>query len=46
LNSSAENPCDFKSPIEAKGNRNAKMIVADPRFTRTAATACTTGSPA
>src|SRR5258708_39512032 len=36
----AENhPCGFKWPIEAKRNRNAKMIVADPRFTRTAATA-------
>jgi formate dehydrogenase major subunit len=36
----AENhPCGFKWPIEAKLNRNAKMIVVDPRFTRTAATA-------
>ena len=36
----AENhPCGFKWPIEAKRNRNAKMIVVDPRFTRTAATA-------
>src|ERR1051326_7201711 len=36
----AENhPCGFKCPIEAKCNRNAKMIVVDPRFTRTAATA-------
>src|ERR1700734_842090 len=35
----AENhPCGFKWPIEAKRNRNAKMIVVDPRFTRTAAT--------
>src|SRR5882762_5431589 len=35
----AENhPCVFKWPIEAKRNRNAKMIVVDPRFTRTAAT--------
>ena len=33
----AENhPCGFKWPIEAKRNRNAKMIVVDPRFTRTA----------
>src|SRR5262245_28043340 len=36
----AENhPCGFKWPIEAKKTRNAKMIVVDPRFTRTAATA-------
>src|SRR5689334_22478910 len=36
----AENhPCGFKWPIEAKRQRNAKMIVIDPRFTRTAATA-------
>src|SRR6516164_2172535 len=36
----AENhPCGFKWPIDAKLHRNAKMIVVDPRFTRTAATA-------
>ncbi len=36
----AENhPCGFKWAIEAKRIRNAKMIVVDPRFTRTAATA-------
>jgi len=36
----AENhPCGFKWPIEAKRNRNAKIIVVDPRFTRTASTA-------
>jgi formate dehydrogenase major subunit len=36
----AENhPCGFKWPIEAKLERNAKLIVVDPRFTRTAATA-------
>jgi formate dehydrogenase major subunit len=35
----AENhPCGFKWAIEAKRTRNAKMIVIDPRFTRTAAT--------
>src|SRR4029077_1972240 len=34
----AENhPCGFKWAIEAKRNRNAKMIVVDPRFTRTGA---------
>jgi formate dehydrogenase major subunit len=38
----AENhPCGFKWAIEAKRVRNAKMIVVDPRFTRTAATADT-----
>jgi formate dehydrogenase major subunit len=36
----AENhPCGFKWAIEAKRVRNAKMIVVDPRYTRTAATA-------
>ena len=36
----AENhPCGFKWAIEAKKTRNAKMIVVDPRFTRTASTA-------
>jgi len=33
----AENhPCGFKWVIEAKRTRNAKLIVVDPRFTRTA----------
>src|SRR5437899_12161461 len=36
----AENhPCGSKWPVEAKRTRNAKMIVVDPRFTRTAAVA-------
>src|SRR5258706_14673038 len=36
----AENhPCGFKWPIDAKLPRNAKFVVVDPRFTRTAATA-------
>jgi formate dehydrogenase major subunit len=36
----AENhPCGYKWPVEAKRKRNAKTIVVDPRFTRTAATA-------
>ena len=36
----AENhPCGFKWAIEAKRNRNAKLICVDPRFTRTAANA-------
>ena len=35
----AENhPCGFKWAIEAKKTRNAKMIVVDPRYTRTAST--------
>ncbi len=34
----AENhPCGFKWAMEAKRQRNAKMIVVDPRYTRTAA---------
>jgi len=34
----AENhPCGFKWMMEAKRTRNAKLIVVDPRFTRTAA---------
>src|SRR5438445_2874986 len=36
----AENhPCGFKWCVEAKRHRNAKMIVVDPRFTRTASNA-------
>ena len=36
----AENhPCGFKWVVEAKRNRNAKLIVVDPRFTRTASQA-------
>jgi formate dehydrogenase major subunit len=36
----AENhPCGFKWAIEAKRIRNAKMVVIDPRFTRTASVA-------
>src|SRR5437868_736163 len=36
----AENhPCGFKWPVEAKRTRNAKLIVVDPRFTRTASQA-------
>jgi len=36
----AENhPCGFKWAVEAKRQRHAKMIVVDPRFTRTAAVA-------
>src|SRR5713226_3692323 len=36
----AENhPCGFKWTIAAKKTRNAKLVVVDPRFTRTAAVA-------
>src|SRR5438552_18360224 len=36
----AENhPCGFKWAIEAKKQRNAKLVAVDPRFTRTAAVA-------
>src|SRR5258708_5578330 len=36
----AENhPCGFKWAIEAKGNRNGKIIWVDPRFTRTSSVA-------
>ena len=36
----AENhPCGFKWALEAKRNRNAKIISVDPRFTRTSAVA-------
>ncbi|HVH88001.1 MAG TPA: formate dehydrogenase-N subunit alpha [Terriglobales bacterium] len=36
----AENhPCGFKWAVEAKRNRNAKLICVDPRFTRTASNA-------
>jgi len=35
----AETTLRFKWAIEAKRNRNAKMIVVDPRYTRTAAVA-------
>lgn len=36
----AENhPCGFKWAIEARLHRNAKIVVVDPRFTRTAAVA-------
>src|SRR6476469_2943920 len=35
-NQAENHPCGFKWPVEAKLHRNAKMIVVDPRFTRTA----------
>src|SRR3954453_5314519 len=36
-NAAENHPCGFKWAIEAKKNRNAKLVVVDPRFTRTAA---------
>src|SRR5258706_4804490 len=38
-NPAETHPCGLKCPVEAKRQRNAKMIVVDPRFTRTAAVA-------
>src|ERR1700749_3472702 len=38
-NPAGNHPCGFKWPVEAKLHRNAKMIVVDPRFTRTASQA-------
>src|SRR3989440_5136483 len=38
-NSAENHPCGFKWAIEAKRVRNARMIVVDPRFTRTASVA-------
>ena len=32
-------PCEFRWAMEAKIHNNAKLIVIDPRFTRTAAVA-------
>jgi formate dehydrogenase major subunit len=36
-NSAENHPCGFKWVIEAKRNRNAKLVTVDPRFNRTAA---------
>src|SRR5947209_10672812 len=36
-NAAENHPCGFKWAIEAKRNRNAKLISVDPRFTRTSA---------
>jgi len=35
-NAAEAHPCGFKWVIEAKANRNAKLVVVDPRFTRSA----------
>ena len=36
-NAAEAHPCGFKWVIEAKKNRGAKLVVVDPRFTRSAA---------
>jgi formate dehydrogenase major subunit len=38
-NAAEAHPCGFKGVTEAKANRGAKLIVVDPRFTRSAAVA-------
>ncbi len=38
-NPAEAHPCGFKWVVEAKANNKAKLIVVDPRFTRTAAVA-------
>jgi formate dehydrogenase-N alpha subunit len=38
-NAAEAHPCGFKWVVEAKANNGAKLIVVDPRFTRTAAVA-------
>ena len=36
-NAAEAHPCGFKWDIEAKKDRKAKLVVVDPRFTRSAA---------
>ena len=36
-NAAEAHPCGFKWVVKAKENRGAKLIVVDPRYTRTAA---------
>ena len=38
-NAAEAHPCGFKWVTEAKANRGAKLIVVDPRFTRSASVA-------
>jgi formate dehydrogenase major subunit len=38
-NAAEAHPCGFKWVVEAKANRGAKLIVVDPRFTRSASVA-------
>ena len=38
-NSAEAHPCGFKWVVEAKAHNNARLIVVDPRFTRTASVA-------
>jgi formate dehydrogenase major subunit len=41
-NAAEAHPCGFKWVTEAKANRGAKLIVVDPRFTRSAAVSIST----
>src|ERR1700748_2214618 len=38
-NAAEAHPCGFKWVVEAKAHNNARLIVVDPRFTRTASVA-------
>ncbi len=38
-NAAEAHPCGFKWVVEAKAHNNARLIVIDPRFTRTASVA-------
>ena len=38
-NPAEAHPCGFKWVVEAKAHRNAKLVVIDPSFTRTASVA-------
>ena len=38
-NAAEAHPCGFKWVTEAKANRGAKLVVVDPRFTRSASVA-------
>lgn len=45
-NAAEAHPCGFKWVTEAKAHRKAKLIVVDPRFTRSAAVADLKWTPA
>ena len=38
-NAAEAHPCGFKWVVEAKAHNNARLVVVDPRFTRTASVA-------
>ena len=44
-NPAEAHPCGFKWVVEAKAHRKAKLIVVDPRYTRTAAVAMAVSMP-